>query len=63
MNALDQLKVEGAVDIFQIVRRIKITMPDFVETEVSYLLVKSFNSNVLSQHPYCKHSKKQLHAL
>ena len=44
MNALDQLKVEGVVDIFQIVRRIKITKPDFVETVVSTLLTKSFDS-------------------
>ena len=40
MNALDQLKVEGVVDTFQIVRRIKITMPDFVEPVVRFLLTK-----------------------
>ena len=40
MNVLDQLKVEGVVDIFQVVRRIKITMPDFVESVVSFLLTK-----------------------
>ena len=51
MNALDQLKVEGVVDIFQIVRRIKITKPDFVETVVSTLLTKSFDSIVFSQQP------------
>ena len=40
MNVLDQLKVEGVVDIIQVVRRIKITMPDFVESVVSFLLTK-----------------------
>ena len=41
MNALDQLKVEeGVVDIFQIIRHIKITMLDFVESVVSFLLTK-----------------------
>ena len=40
MNALDQLKVEGVVDIFQIARCIKITMPGFVESVESFLLTK-----------------------
>ena len=35
MNALDQLKVEGGVNIFQIVRRIKISRSEFVNNVVS----------------------------
>ena len=36
MNAFDQLKAEQAVDIFQIVRRLKLVRPQFVETMVSF---------------------------
>ena len=36
MNAFDQLKAEQAVDIFQIVRRLKLVKPQFVETMVSF---------------------------
>ena len=35
MNALQQLKIEGGVDIFQIVRRLKISKAQFVESTVS----------------------------
>ena len=41
MNALDQLKVEGGVDIFQIVRRIKISQSEFVGNAVSVNLFYS----------------------
>ena len=41
MNALDQLKVEGGVDIFQIVRRIKISQSEFVDNAVSLNLFYS----------------------
>ena len=34
MNALDQVKIEQATDIFQIVRRLKLVRPQFVETLV-----------------------------
>ena len=36
MNAFGQLKAEQAVDIFQIVRRLKLVRPQFVETMVSF---------------------------
>ena len=40
MNALDQLKVEGIVDVFQIVRRIKIVDSQFVDCVVSDTLTR-----------------------
>ena len=51
MNALHQLKVEGMVNILQIVCRIKITVPDFKdsgEVFINKVSILKFFHNILT---------------
>jgi len=49
MNGLDQVKVEQHVDIFQIVRRLKLIRPQFVENEEQYRFIYKVLSDYLHQ--------------